>query len=73
MEKAETMSKDQIAHEIKNIVNTQGVIFQDELAMELSKIRFLTIRESFPVLQELIANDQLKTLKEDTGKLVFYA
>lgn len=67
------MSKDQIAQEIKTIVDTERVVSQDELARQLGQIRFLSIRESYPVLKELIANDQLKTLKEDSGKLVFYA
>ncbi len=67
------MSKDQIAQQIKTIVSTERVISQDELAKQLGQVRFLSIRESYPVLKELIANDQLKTLKEETGKLVFYA
>lgn len=67
------MSKDQIAKEIKTIVDMERVVSQDELAKQLGQIRFLSIRESYPVLKELIANDQLKTLKEESGKLVFYA
>jgi hypothetical protein len=67
------MSKDQIALEIKNIVLSKKTVTQDELAQRLAAIRFLTIRESYPVIKDMIANDQLRMTTEATGKMVFHA
>ena len=67
------MSKIEIENKIKEIVSQKTEISQDDLAKELASLRYISLREGYSVMRNMIDNRVIKANHQDSGKYTLYA
>ncbi|RTK98741.1 MAG: hypothetical protein EKK57_11230 [Proteobacteria bacterium] len=67
------MSRTNYIDMIKNTVNLNGRVTQDELAKKVVDLRWYSLRETYKVVKELVDNKELNYIKDESGRYTFYA